>query len=369
MPLKQLTSIDLWLNYPPGAVVQTESIKDVACGMYACFYLVCGNHLKVATSVVSLIKESGQFIVNERFQPDFLIFPWPLFTECSWYREGLTVDKRVRRLRPFETVSAKSSGTSLIKRAKIKTKKELIEKVVLCMNAFVREIEERFPEHHHIVLTGGADSQLIHLVSKTQKDKWHVFSSEPNERLVKKWFIKNNLKYNHFFTHDNSNDENKSDLIRKLVNSDCISDPEHMRWLKKCRDIAKRFSNKCIFWTGNCGELHTRKAANVDIPRRVPTHGIYQKTGFQVTGCLFLSAYFSKQMWAEVYSKIDYAMFRGKGDYRQEIGNRLAGRKLFWLKENPGPNPWRLPLETKKDYLCMYIKEIKRALKDNTNIL
>lgn len=301
-------------------------------------------------------------MANERFRPDFLIFPWPVFTKCSWYHEGLTVDKKIRRLRPFETVSAKSSKNSFVKRARIKTKKELIEKVALCMSDFVREIEIKFPEHHHVVLTGGVDSQLIHLVSKTQKDKWHVFSSEPNARLVKKWFIKNDLEYNHFFTHDNSNDENKSDLIRKLVNSDCISDPEHIRWLKKCRDIGKRFSNKCIFWTGNCGELHTLKAASVDIFARVPTHGIYQKTAFQATGCLCLSAYFSKQMWMEVYSRIDYTMFRGKGDYRQEIGNRLAGRKLFWLKENPGPSPWTLPLETKKSCLAMYVKEIKKIV-------
>lgn len=375
MRLSHLTSLDLWLDYAPGTVVETDRIEDVACGMYTCFYTVYGGRLKVSTSVLSLIKDKGKLELNEQFQPDFVRHPWPAFTQCDWYRQGLTLDKRVARLLPFDLVSASERKNTFRREVTVKDKNEIIEKVARHTSRFIHDIERKFPGYQHVVLTGGQDSQLIHTVPKNNPGNWHVFSSEPNAPLVKRWLTENGIAFGRFFTHDNRNDEDRAGLLRKIVNADCLSEPDHMKWFNSCRVIADSFSKKCIFWTGNYGELHAPKQTYIRLLLqdhsdfalwRGPTHGIYQKTGFQITGCLFLSAYFSREMWTDLYSKIDYASFDGPCDFREEIGERLAGRKLIWLKENPGPSPWKVRPRVRRKYLEMYVREVRKQLLGNS---
>ena len=125
--LNQITSLNFWLNYSAKSVIETKGIEDVACGIYSCFYMKYEDHLKVSTSVISLINDSGKFIINRDFNPDFTEYPWPKFTKCKWYKERFTVDKRIKRLKPFEIKTSKDSIIDFNPKKKIKKSEELIE--------------------------------------------------------------------------------------------------------------------------------------------------------------------------------------------------------------------------------------------------
>jgi hypothetical protein len=368
--LDRITSLELWLNYSAKSVIETKNIEDVACEIYSCYYMEYEDRLKVSTSVISLIKDSGKFTINPDFNPDFVKYSWPEYTKCGWYKERFTVDKRIKRLRPFEVKISKASKINFNPVIKIKNKEEFIEKSIFYFKKFVNGVELRFPNYDHVVLTGGKDSQIIHLIPKKNKAKWHVFSSEPNVLMVKKWLRDNKVYSNNFFTHDNVNDEFESDFVAKLFNSDCISDPQHMRWLKKLNKISDLFDKKCIFWMGTFGDTVNRSNAWKNSKNcfdtflgRETTHGIYHQTGFNLTGCPFLSIYNSEEIWRNVYQHLDFSIVQKFGDLREKIGNKLAGKKIRWIKGTPQPEPWLIDKESRIRILDKYTEYIKNIIK------
>src|SRR5882724_7469212 len=67
--LDNLTSLELHLRYPPGAIVTTKHLEDVGAGIYPVFYLNQKNHLCVSSNVTSLIFDKGTFEPNPIFSP------------------------------------------------------------------------------------------------------------------------------------------------------------------------------------------------------------------------------------------------------------------------------------------------------------
>lgn len=355
-----MTSLDLHLNYPAKEVVATDCVEDVACGMYPCYYMEHEGRLKVSSSAAALIVDSGEFFLNDNFRPDF--------TRFNWYEELHTIDKRVQRLGAFEIRYPGLSENNFKPARTLKNPDEFIEHSLYYFKKFINSIEERFPEHDHVVHTGGKDSQLIHLVPKINDEKWHIFSSEPNAHLVEKWVKQNKVEFNEFFVHDNKNDEDLDFLITKLVNSDCIGNPEHIRWNKKLMSISDHFAGKCIFWTGTIGDtiysIHKDYVRNdyrdyfkVHCGRAASWQGNCHQIYFNTTNSPCLSMYHSREIWESLYQRLDPSCVQE--DLRDRLGEKLAGRKIVWLDENPGPAPWLIDQEIKRNLLNIYVDWIR----------
>ena len=370
--LDNLTSLDLYLNFPAKKIIKTYCIEDVACAIYPCFYIECNDYLKVSSSAVELIKESKELVLNKKFKPNFFM--------KSWYEGPQTIDKRIKRLKAFEIKKVGSSKINFKSEKTLKDKDEYIEKSVFYFKKFVNYIERSFPEHDHVVFTGGKDSQLVHLVPKLNEDKWHVFSSHPSVALIKKWLTENDVKYGQFFEHDNINNENKDFVMEKVLNSDMICSPEHIRWSKSIIDISNKFNKKCIFWTGTIGDtfynchIYEYMRSNfkyffeVQFNRASAYQGItLHQAVFNLTSCPSLSLFHSREIWDELYQKVDlssfnFSLFGNSPDLRKEIGNKLANKEIKWIKKNPTPLPWFINPLLKKNLLKMYIKKIESFL-------
>lgn len=364
--LNKIISLDLYLNYPAKTIIETKCVEDVASGIYPVYYMKFKNHLKISSCAIALIKDSGEFILNFDFKPDF--------TQKDWYEERNTIDKRVCKLKSFEVRTRNSSKINFNPTRKLKDKDEFINKSIAYFKKFVNEIERKFPEYHHIVLTGGKDSQIIHLVPKLNEKKWNVLSEEPNATLVKKWLAANNIIIDHFFRIENKSDEDESFLMKKIVNGDCMSNPEHIRRGKTMIKISNFFNKKCIFWVGTLGDTiyncHIEDYRKNNYEDYFKTHfnrgsswqGNFHQTHFNLTGCPVLSLYHSKEIWEKLYQNFDPSISENL-DLRKELGSKLAKRNIKWLVQNPGPNPWFISHRLKKDLLKIYIDKVNSLVK------
>ena len=80
-----------------------------------------------------------------------------------------------------------------------------------------------------------------------------------------------------------------------------------------------------------------------------------------------LEVCFSREIWDELYQKVDlssfnFSLFGNSPDLRKEIGNKLANKEIKWIKKNPTPLPWFINPLLKKNLLKMYIKKIESFL-------
>jgi hypothetical protein len=69
--------------------------------------------------------------------------------------------------------------------------------------------------------------------------------------------------------------------------------------------------------------------------------GNYHQVFKNFVGVPLLSPYQSEEIWREVYTHYGPEALSGAGDLRCRIGERLAGRPIRWLEDNPGPEPYR----------------------------
>jgi len=381
----RLDSLDLHLKVPPGGVVETLCLTDGACGIHPCYYRRLPDRLKVSTSAIDLIAEAGPLDPDPAFQPHEyllgddarqrfvqgtaalpkgvkdlakrLLPPFllnPLARNRFWYESWATLDARVHKLRPFERVTPEGATGNFSPDFSMRQPDELVEGVTAHLLQFTRDIETRYPEHHHVMMVGGRDSQILALIPKLNPEHWHVFSAAPNGPLVRQWMEQNHLHTGRFFSHDNRNEETPAETEQKIVCSDLYSDPRHMRWLPALRRIAKGYDFKCIFWSGSAADalhvgrsfhrryLQKNPAGFFDIHlTRVPCLvGNYHQVVRNFTGCPLLCPYETEAIWREVYSHHGPAVIPVGMDLRPLIGERLAGRPIRWLDSNPAPAPY-----------------------------
>lgn len=404
-----VTSLKLYLDYPAGTIVQADEVTDVGCGMYPCYYIQKADGVYASTSVVSLITELGSLERNPDFEVqkyitelgdqgdaenrtsfeqlalrlpssvtdnvpkkfEAILRNTSLFAKAPvnlWYPNWDTIDRRINRLRPFETVTSTDKQYNFKPTRSLDDPAELVEKSVDHITRFVHRMEDKFPEYQHVVLTGGKDSQLISLVPK-QTDNWHIFSAEPNYRLVKEFVKVNDLDVKYVFRHDNTNDEAITDLQQKLLCSDLMSDPRHLRWVVRLKKIANKFDGKCLFWSGTEADTiyryfpsfhesldyfegHTERAAS--------WQAIGHQTRTNFTGAANVSPYHSEHIWDDVYQHYDPSMIEKGMDLRTEIGERLHGDSVKWPDRNPGPDPYEYDYDI--DALQLYLEGIQEQV-------
>lgn len=364
-PKSRLTSLELYLNYPAKSVVSVTTLEDVACGIYPCYYLIQDDYLLVSSSAISLIKYSQDFVFNPHFCPDLL--------KHNFYDQRNTIDKRITKLSPFEIRTASGSNNNFKPTRRIKDPAHFKDSSVQHFSNFILQIEKQFPEYEHIVLTGGKDSLLIHLGPKLNPEKWHIFSSEPNTKIVQKFFEQNQLQVNRFFGHDNIDDEDLLFVMQKVIDTDCTVNPAHYRWMKALQNIASEFKGKCIFWTGSIGDaLNSYNTAYAELNyqqyfaklagRASQWQGMYHQLCFNLVGAPLLSIYHSAEIWQELYQHFDPALTYQQ-DHRMQLGEMLAAKPIIWPEENPGPKPWVLSNDILNLLLPFYTNYIQKQTK------
>ena len=184
---EKVTSLDLYLKFQPEQIVETLCLEDVGAGIYPSYYMKYGNKLKVSTSAVSLIIDSGTFQPNHRFRcPDFLKeqhketdlgfriarklnkhFGTPMPKEAdSWYVTWETIDKRIKKLKAFQKVTFADSLVSFKPDFILRDNALIIDRSAYHITQFIQGVEKVFPDYNHVVLTSGMDSQLICLTPK-----------------------------------------------------------------------------------------------------------------------------------------------------------------------------------------------------------
>jgi hypothetical protein len=399
---KKLTSWDLYTSFPPGSVLETYELEDINSGIYPCYYMHCGDRLKVSTSVVSLILHSRDFHLNQGFRPpkfplrsgqrNFavilrrLVLPLSKVLERikllrsplarirsqisanvktfywnphhSAYRSWETIDNRITKLKSFEKVSLDGNSVNFVPDFSIQCLNEIVDKASALMLRCINDLERRFPDKEHIILTGGKDSQLIALIPKLNNKKWHIFSAEPNFSLIQKWVSENNIPISNVYRHDGRNEETKGQLKRKILAGDLYTSPVHIRYSPTLKDIAEKFPQGCVFWLGTmprgghffCGPGNRYDGLDV-AARRDAFFGIHQKdfpawqgnihqTYSNLLGSPFLCPYYFEEMWVELFSHYDPAAIPKEIDLRDQIGEKLHGRKIKWINDNPGPRPY-----------------------------
>ena len=361
---EKLTSLEIHLKYPAKSVLKTAILEDVACGMYPCYYLIKDGYIETSTSVISLIRSTGNFEHNTKFKPNLL--------KNNFYESTNSIDKRINKLSAFQVVTTKSQTINFEPTTKINNIETFVSSSVQHYISFVQKIESRFPEYQQVILTGGIDSLLINLVPKLNHKQWHIFSSEPNTNIVKKFMETNSLSINQFFTHDNINDEDLINVFEKVVNTDCYVNPAHYRWMKSLSNIYNQFQGKCIFWTGSIGDAinaHNELYARYYYKYYFETHfnraarwqGMSHQLCKNLVGAPLLSIYHSPEIWESLYQHFDHRLCFKK-DLRKEIGELLAQKRLEWPTENPGPAAWSLDNKFVNLLLPFYKKYIENEI-------
>lgn len=377
----ELRSIDLHLDEPPGVVVATEQLRDVGCGMYPVYYVRRGGSVLASTSVVELIAHLGDFQENVTFRPpEFLTddtfqqfvtkYGIPIADRMPSRLVGIvgkglrsasalearhsyptweSIDTRIRKLRPFESVTPQGAKRTFSPGPTVESREELVRETASRMTSFVNGIERAYPDHSHVIMMGGKDSQLIGLVPKVSDD-WHVFSSDPNFRHVKRFVGANDLDVGRLYRTDDRNRESESEFRRKLTATDLYSDPRHIRWLPQLETIANELG-KCIFWQGTEGDVFNRyypKYHDGSVGHYFESHftlstswqGNYHQTFKNYTGRPLLSPYHSEEIWEELYRRFDPSLMEQGIDLREDIGVRLSDGPVTWPRRNPSPRPY-----------------------------
>lgn len=374
-----MTTLEFYLSYPAKSVLAVDCIEDLTSGNYSIFYTYKEGRLLISTSVVSLIKELGGFEFNSAFNPTFVDL-W--FMEGIknheqqqehdfWCKSNSTIDKRIFRLRTFERrFSTGVSERSLEFRKEIDTWDGLCSLSAEYLTKFINRIELQFPDYVHVILTGGKDSQLIWTVPKIDETKWYCFSSEPEATTAKEFLDRNKIFYKDFFHSMNTETE---DFEKKIVCSDCIAYPQHIRYLGELTGIVNKLGNKCIFWLGTMvsaagfykikkpryykyydrfWEKHSEALASAD-----------HRTKFNYLECPFLSPFHSDEIWTNVYSRFDPLIFKNKEkvDNRSILAHKLIGRELWWPEEFSGPTKMSASNENN---LLLYRQYIEKNIND-----
>jgi len=369
-----VTSLELHLR-DGDAVVEAQRLEDVAAGVYPAFYRRCGSRLKVSTSVVALIRDAGDFIPDESFRPpDYLRghftedwmyrvarkanrhFGWPALEPITpaWYASWNSIDVRVKKLRAFETVTPEESRAGFAPDFSIGDCESVVERSAAHIARFIEKTERAFPGYDHIVMTAGRDSQLVWLAPRVAPERWHVFSAEPNHPLVVEWLERNHIRAGRVFHHDNRNEETPEDFRAKVICGDLYSDPTHLRWMPAARRVAAEFGQRCIFWSGTMSNpahfyagqhrldyAHDKAAFfRAHFERTASWQGNYHQVFRNFTGRPHLSPFHSPDIWNDLYSHIDPTRLPRDADLRVEVGELLAGRKVWWLPSNPGPTTY-----------------------------
>jgi hypothetical protein len=398
-----MKSHELYFDHPPGNVLETNHLRDVNAGIYPCYYTITNGTIVVSTSVTEIISYLGDFIENPDYEMDNFtstgsthdrtLFNWLKTAtpsrlkdtipsevkalikrgtgyEKSWHEGRETVDERIYRLRPFENISLNERSIDFSPDFSLSTVDVLVERAADCLTEYVRTVEKEYTNHHHIILMGGKDSQILGLIPKVDNDNWSVFSAVPNYALAENFISDNGIELENLYRHDNRNREDETDLIRKLICSDLRADPRHIRWRKCLKEIADSFGSECIFWVGteadtifsHFPEFHEQDRSKYfegHFTRAANWQGTTHQTTKNFTGSPMISPYHSERFWRQIMEHYDPRLISKGTDLRKRLGEEIAGQSVVWPAKNPGPDMYKYDYTVNgyQEYID-YVREI-----------
>lgn len=384
-----MTDTDLYLRHVAGEVVATQQIRDVSGGMLPVYYRRREEgELLVSSSVVSLIHDSGEFQRNPDFSPpewfemarsrnvrfrdaplrwlsSGLTYSTP---DPKWYASWQTADRRVFKLHPHEKVTEEGATIQFEPSPSIENTEELARGTANAMSDGIRRIEREYPDAQHVVLTGGRDSMLIHLVPKRDPNNWHVFSGAPNHTLVQEWVETNGIHVNDFHVDSKKNKESLDIIREKVIGGDLFSDQRHIRWVPKLKKISKRYDYKTFFWIGTEGDTFlsyndeyqggtSQQFWRMQHSRAPSWQGNCHQTYFNVIGAPFLSVYHLPEVREFVEGFSVGVLGRGE-DARGRVASILSEKEIVWPSINPGPPPYKYEKDVKSKE--MYYEHVRK---------
>lgn len=338
-----MNTYDFYLNSKALEVVTVDKVVDNAIGMHPCYYAVKNNELRISCSAYALIKDLGGFEQNN--------------ISISRYATTYeTHDKRVMRLKAFhaiECTNGKLTETDTFTTSDNLDLHNFIDKEAELLIRHVNTIEKLYPGAIHIAEVGGKDSQMILLIPKISKN-WYIFSAYPNCSIVKRFVELNNIDVNGFYTNKGDDEHEDVEFIKKkIIALDGLQYLRDYRWGKHhIKMIREDFNGKkVIFWDGDSGN-RTNTCLNIiksgsktpqeffDFWRFVAplnqgsTAQYYKNLGFTR-----LDVYASPQLWRDVFMQYNPIKILTR-DIRKELGDRIFGKQVKWIDENPAPPPW-----------------------------
>ena len=317
-PEKVFTNYELYLM--PNGIYRVKSVTANNY-LYPVYYIKDGESYLVSTSVYALIRFKNQFIRNPRFQ-----------TTRFFRSTFLTIDEEIMRSR---TLPRRSTY-------ELSEKRDLVELAARLIQEYVSEIELRYPEHVHIVLMGGKDSQALLLANR--KSRWIVVSGEPNAPLNKEFIKQNRLKIDRFIAV--TSETNDRFLLEETIASDCFYSLSNSRWVAVVHDIAKEYDGQAVVWYGSAGDAilsyHHAFHKAVDYFAQHELYvgmamGILHQLLKNLLNVPVLSPYQSPQFLDQLFYRFDPYFVIQTGDIRPEIGKLLLGSPIWYPDQNPTP--------------------------------
>lgn len=367
MDYKTISCYDFYLNSEPFEVATANKIIDNTIGMHPCYYALKGGKLRISGSAYALIKDLGGFEQNNNIS---------IGRYATSYE---THDKRVMRLKAFhaiECIDGKLVDADIFTTTDNLDLNSFIEKEAELLTRHINTIETKYPDAIHIAEVGGKDSQLILLAPKLSKN-WHVFSAQPNYPIVKKFIEINNIAIDKTFTSTGDNEYGDTKFIEeKIIVLDGLQFLADYRWGKNHREIIRDNFNgkKVIFWDGDSGN-RTNTRLNIiksgskttkeffDFWRlKAPISQGITAQYYKNLGFIRLDVYSFPQLWKDVLMQCDPIKLMAK-DNRKELGDRIFGKTVKWIEENPGPPAWQKQLEY--DVKKIYYEHVKRNSDEN----
>lgn len=154
---------------------------------------------------------------------------------------------------------------------------------------------------------------------------------------------------NTLFRTDNTNNETVTLLRKKLVCSDLMSDPRHIRWQVDLQTLVRELGGDCILWQGTEADTFNTYFPQFHesddyfeghLTRAASWQANFYQTTTNFVGVPVLSAYHSSGIWDDVYRHYDPAMMSRGMDIRPRIGDVLYADDVWWPEANPGPDPY-----------------------------
>jgi hypothetical protein len=313
---------DLYHVEPVGVYETARAIVDSP--FYPVYFFSKGESIFLSTSVHKLIEYRGSLSLNPRF-----------FCLTDYRKSYSTIDAGIHRIK-FSKTSTREVGN----------RGDLGRIAARCIQHTVRQVEEKYPHHHHLLMLGGMDSKII--LTATRNAKWVVLSGEPDAGENGKWIERNNLEVSRYLPIDFNFDPNS--VKAEILATDAEIGLNHLRFFPELRKLIDELKGQVVIWYGFMGETLFRPHPVGNSPDYFLNHSytstlswnLVMKCAKNLLDVPVVCPYASAEFIQDYFLKFDPSVFsskKGKNDWtecdiRPLIARELSGGGEIWFPEH-----------------------------------
>ena len=343
------TDLDIYRSKKP--VTKTNWVLDTCCGIHPVFYALDKKEFIVSNSATKIIRHLGGFEENIKLK----------FVGGNYPATDDTHDIRVKRLKPLYDINDLRKGVQWLNPLPehlkhmnlpwVLGKDYFIKKQSKMITEWINWMECWHPNAKHIIMIGGKDSLIALLVKKKKPENWIAFSGYPNATLVSEFIQENNIEIE-LIIDDGQDQENEEFMREKIMATDGLTNPAHMRYFEHCRCIVEEYGD-VVFWLGTWGDaLNANTVWKKDYVKDVDAfwnffytrgarwQGAYHQMFMTLLGVPCYSIYHSPDMWKHLWMRYDTSLVRHH-DLRDKLAEKIWGKLPIWPRENPGPSQYK----------------------------